>query len=128
MTTLIAQLYPLHEDSPWEDDPLFGGNMMEFHDAVHSMLNLPLIIPENTLEALTLPADLHRAFNEGSFVFVPKNVLRREGKWTIQFLDRNHGLRRFYRNSSVEMNPRIFSPQFFDEIRIRHVPPGPRFS
>ncbi|MCJ1349575.1 hypothetical protein MMC31_007816 [Peltigera leucophlebia] len=102
------------EETPYEKDPVLDGDKAEIREAIQAMLQLPHINPRSFSDALSVRALLHRAFREGSFVFVPTNVLGffvYKNEWRVNFLDRDHTLRKLFHGFSVEMPP-LVSVQF----------------
>lgn len=104
------------EDTPYEKDPVLYGDKVEVREAIQTMLQLPHINPRSFSDALSVRALLHRAFREGSFVFVPTNILdffKYKSEWRISFLHRAHTLCKLFHGFSVEMPPLVSVPFLF---------------
>lgn len=59
-------------------------------------------IMDDVCNAMALRSDIHKAFDDGKFVCVPK-----ESRWVVHFLDLTNTLGPFYHNTVLELDPSI---------------------
>lgn len=75
--------------------------------------NMNLDLPQDHLvddisNAVTLRSDIHRAFDEGKFVFVPK-----ESRWVVHFFGITNTMDQLYHNTPLEYDPDVSLKFFF---------------
>lgn len=59
-------------------------------------------VVDDISNAIALRSDIHRAFDDGKFVIVPK-----EGKWLVHFLGQTNTLGRDFHNTAIELDQGI---------------------